>query len=86
MYSAYRLTHPSEIEPIKEKMGPDNFYKYAISIYKYFADMKNGEQFIVSKLVAKDNIDKFIKIACLYAIDFPGDIQFNENFTIITKL
>lgn len=86
MYAAYRISHPSEIDPIKEKMGAKKFYEYAIGIYKYFADMKRGEQFVVSKLVAQENIEKFIKIACLYAMDFPGYIQFNENFTIITKL
>lgn len=85
-YSSFRLTHPSQINQFKEEMGEKEFYKYAFGIYRYFANMETGNQFDVTKKVAKENTDKFVKITCLYAVDFPGQLQINESFTQITKL
>lgn len=85
-YKHYRLSHTSELEPYKKEMGEKKFYDYAISIYKYFAKMERGKSFDITKKVAKKNTEKFIKIACLYVIDFPGDLQFNDSFTQIIKL
>lgn len=85
-YSVYRLTDLSQLKPFENQMGEKQFYEYAIGIYKYFAKMEPGTKFDITKKVSKENIDKFIKIACLYFSDFPGQIIFNESFTQITKL
>ncbi len=85
-YSIHVLTDISQIEPFKAEMGERKFYDYGIRIYKYFANMEPGDKFDVTKRVAKKNVDKFIKIACLYWNEFPGHIQFNDTFTQITKL
>ncbi len=67
-------------------MGSEGFYKYGIDIYKYFANMKKGDTFDVTKKVLRKNVSNFIKIICLYVSDFPGEIQVNETFTEIEKL
>lgn len=85
-YSHFRLNILSETASIKAEMGEKQFFDYAIGIYKYFANMASGDEFDITKKVAKENAEKFIKIACLYSIDFPGHLQFNEAFTKITKL
>lgn len=85
-YSSFRLQDPAEIEPFKSKLGDKEFYKYAIGIYKYIAKMLYGTKFDIEKGVADHNKEIFIKIACLYWIDFPGQIQFNETFTEIKRI
>ncbi len=85
-YSKYILNKPSEIEPFKKKMGEKAFFKYAFSIYEYFAKMDIGTIFDITKSVATNNTEIFIKIAGMYWIDFPCQIQFNKNLTQITRI
>lgn len=82
----YRLTHLSEIDQIKEEMGAEEYYSYAIDIYKFFAEMKRDQTFDLTKRVRKENIEKFVKITCLYMADFPGHLQVNNTFTKILRL
>lgn len=84
--SEYRLKHPSEIEQYKNQMGEKEFYKYAISIYKHLANMIRDTKFDITKKVSKENHEMFIKIICLYMMDFPGQLQINETFTEILKI
>lgn len=82
----YRLTDLSEIEKIKEKMGAKEYYSYAINIYKFYAEMERDQTFDLTKRVKKENVEKFVKITCLYMSDFPGHLQVNETFTKILRL
>lgn len=84
--SEYRLRHPSEIDIYKNQMGNQKFYDYAISIYKHLAAMVSDARFDITKKVDIKNRAVFIKIACLYMIDFPGQLQINETFTEILKI
>ena len=85
-FSEYRLKHPSEIDQYKNQMGEKEFYSYAISIYKHLANMIRDAKFDIAKKVSKKNLEMFIKIICLYMIDFPGQLQINETFTEIIKI
>lgn len=85
-YSKYMLNDPSEIEPYKNKMGENGFFKYAFGIYEYFSKMSIGSIFDITNGVENKNIELFIKIACLYWIDFPCQIQFNDSLTKITRI
>lgn len=85
-FSEYRLTDPSQINDLKAEMGDKSFFDYGISIYKYLAGLKPGQKFDICKRVDKKNVGKFVKIICLYMIDFPGFLQVNDEFTEITVL
>lgn len=83
--SPYRLTDLSELNPFKEKMGEAQFYSYAKSVYERLFSMKPGETFDITKKVAEENHDMFVKIACCYIIDQQTPTLFNDSFTIITR-
>lgn len=84
--SNFRLTDLSQIDNLKAEMGEKSFFEYGVRIYKHFASLKPGEKFDITKRVDSRNIDKFIKVICLYMIDFPGFLQINDEFTEITVL
>lgn len=84
--SPFRLTDFSELNPFKEKMGETQFYSYAKSVYERLFSMKPGETFDITKKVAEENREMFIKIACSYMIDQQTPTHFNDTFTIITRL
>lgn len=82
----HQLVHPSEIDKYKKQMGEKKFFDYAISIYKYFAGVRRYSSFDITKKVDAENWEVFVKIICLYKIDFPGHLQVNETFTEIIRL
>jgi hypothetical protein len=84
--SKYHLEHPSEVEIYKNQMGKEKFFEYAISVYKHFARMSRYSVFNITKKVDNQNWEMFVKITCLYRIDFPGHLQVNNTFTEITRL
>ncbi len=84
--SHYRLTDLSQLQPFKEKMGETQFFNYAKSIYERLFSMKPGETFDITKKVAEENWEMFIKIACSFIIDQQTPTHFNDTFTIITRL
>lgn len=83
--SRYRLTDPSQLDPFKAKMGERQFYNYAIAVYKRLFAMKPGEAYDITKKVAEENWEMFIKIACCYMVDHQTFHLFNDAFTIITR-
>lgn len=85
-FLSHQLTDISQIEALKVEMGEKSFFEYGVRIYKHFASLKPGEKFDITKRVAPRNIDKFIKVICLYMIDFPGFLQINDEFTEIIVL
>jgi len=83
--SRYRFTDHSELHPFIEKMGETQFFNYARSVYERLFNMKSGETFDITKKVAEENREMFVKIACCYIIDHQTFHQFNDTFTIITR-
>lgn len=83
--SEYRLDDLSHLEPFKEQMGEEKYFKYAISVYKQLARLAPGERFNIPRYVRSKNQELFIKIACAYMVDFPGTAVFNDDFTEIYK-
>ena len=84
--SQHRLTDLSQLHPFREKMGDRPFYDYAIAVYRRLFAMKPGETFDITKKVGGENWGMFIKIACCYIIDQQTPHQFNDTFTIITRI
>lgn len=82
----HQLEDPFEIDVYKKQMGEKKFFDYAISIYKYFAGMARYSTFEITKKVDVVNWEMFVKITCLYRIDFPGHLLVNKTFTEITRL
>ncbi len=83
--SRYRLTDLSQLDPFKEQMGEKQYYEYAFSVYRQLARLEPGNKFSITKYVKEKNMDLFVKIVCMYMIDFPGQVVFNDDFTEITK-
>jgi hypothetical protein len=84
--SHHRLTDLSQLQPFKEKKGEQQFYKYAFAVYKRLFLMNPGDTYDITKKVAEENREMFIKIACCYIIDHQTPHHFNESFTIITRI
>lgn len=84
--SSFRLTSMSELEPFKEKMGQRAFFRYSIRVYEQLYQIPPDRPFIVNHYVKRQNQDLFIKIACVFMIDYPGFIQFNNDFTQIKNV
>jgi len=85
-FSAYRLTDNNQIKTFEREILNENMYGYAIDVYKHYANMDPGSTLDIVKKVSKKTRKRFIKITCLYMIDFPGDIQVNNQFNIVTKI
>lgn len=82
-FTKYRLTNLSEIEPYKEKMGKRKFYDYGISIYEALNKIPRDKPFDVYVNVKRVNLPLFIKIVCMFMIDYPGFVDFNQSYTKI---
>lgn len=83
-FSSHRINYPSDILPLINEMGKQQFNAFAFQVYKRLAKMKQGETFSIEKKVSEENRALFIKIACCYIFDFPGFMIFNEKFTLLT--
>lgn len=83
--SRYRLTDFSQLDSFKEKMGEKQYFRYAFSVYRQLARLEPGKKFNIVKYVKEINLELFVKIACAYMIDFPGQAVFNDDFNEITK-
>lgn len=84
--SRYRLKDISELDPFKEKMGEKSFFRYGIRIYERLNQITRDKPFDVKKNVKTENLELFIKIACLFMADYPGLASFNNDFTKITNV
>lgn len=83
--SIHRLNDLSELEPFKDSMGWNNFYKYSIKVYRLLASLEDGQRLYYQRFVKKKNIPLFIKVVCLYIHDFPGQVLFSDDFNYIIK-
>jgi hypothetical protein len=85
-FSAYRFTDNQQIKTFVGEIMNGDMYGYAIDVYKHYANMDPGSKFDIGKKVSEKTRPRFIKITCLYMIDFPGDIQVNDQFNTVTKI
>ena len=85
-FSVYRLTDNNQLKTFEREILNDGKYGYAIDVYKHYANMDPGSKFDIGKKVSEKTRERFIKITCLYMIDFPGDIQVDNHFNTVTKI
>ena len=79
-FSDYRLADNQQIKTFEREILNDDMYGYAIDVYKHYANMDPGSKFDIGKKVSEKTRERFVKITCLYMIDFPGDIQVNDQY------
>lgn len=85
-FSIFRITDTNQMRAFEKDIIQDNMYGYALEVYKHFANLDPGSTFNIEKKVSVKTVERFVKITCLYMIDFPGDIQVNNQFNTVTKL
>jgi len=85
-YAKFRLTGADIGNYARDEKVWGEFYRYAITIYKYFAELPSGSSFDITKKVDEKNREKFIKAIGFFQMDFPGQLQINDTYTEILKL
>lgn len=77
------------MNPAIEKIGFEEFKKYADKIYHQLNGMKPGQFFNIEKYVREENQELFIQIVCMFFTDYGEpfqDFEFNKTATIITRI
>lgn len=80
-----RMNDYEWINEYKVKLGEESFRDFVDRVYDFLNRMKVGDQFVLSKHVRPENIDLFVKVACLYIQESKAIYEFDDEYEIIKR-
>lgn len=81
------LKNNTEIESfLKEYDSNYNTHAYINKVYSMLNELKPGQSIVIAKLVSEQNLNMFIKSACLYIIECKqNNIEISNDYRIVKK-
>lgn len=87
--SKYRLINYDWFPVYYEKIGHEEFWTYVQKVYKSLENLHPMQHYNIINSISEDMQELFIKIGCMYILDFGGceacGIQFSDDYTKIMR-
>jgi hypothetical protein len=81
-FKKHRLESLLAIEELIALIGAEKFYRYQETVFQKLSSLQPGEVFDIAGNVRTENIEVFIKCACMYIVRTSGDcnIVFSDDY------